>query len=103
MAHVLITAPPLFEALPFLKGGLTLLVVTTAFASFLIPAAILLFFFAPIRIWRSPLFIFNVLSIALGLTLQTLYIYVIVSYPSITLCLINIYLTYTTDQYHPRR
>ena len=79
MTRVLSTAPPLFKALPFLEGGLTLLVVSTAFASFLIPTTILLFFFTPIHIWRSPLFIFNVLSIALGLTLQTLYVYVIVS------------------------
>ncbi|KAI1787115.1 hypothetical protein LXA43DRAFT_896767 [Ganoderma leucocontextum] len=79
MAHILITGPPLSEALPFLKGGLTLLVVSTVFASFLIPTTVLLFFFTPVRIWRTPLFIFNVLSIVLGLTLQTLYVYVIIN------------------------
>ncbi len=78
MTDVLIVGPPFAEALPFLEGGLSLLVVGTTFASFLIPATVLLFFFTPVRIWRSPLFVFNVMAIIIGLALQTLYIYVIV-------------------------
>ncbi len=59
--------------------GLTLLVVGTVFASFLIPASVLLFHFSPVAIWRSPLFILNVLAIIMGLAEQTIYVYVIVS------------------------
>lgn len=61
------------------REGLTLLVVGTAFASFLIPSSILLFYFSPVAIWRSPLFILNVLAIIMGLAEQFLYVYVIVS------------------------
>ena len=61
------------------REGLTLLVVGTVFASFLIPTSILLFHFSPVAVWRSPLLILNVLAIVLGLAEQTLYIYVIVS------------------------
>ena len=61
------------------SDGLNLLVVGTVFASFLIPTSVALFTFSPFTIWRSPLFILNVLAIILGLTEQGLYIYVIVS------------------------
>ena len=62
-----IAIPPLSVALPEMRDGLALLVVGTIFASFLIPAGILLFFFTRPSIWRSPLFIFNVCAIILGL------------------------------------
>ena len=75
----IIAIPPLAQALPEMRDGLNLLVVGTVFASFLVPVAILLFFFTPFTIWRSPLFILNVLAIILGLVLQIIYIYVIVS------------------------
>ena len=77
-----IAIPPLSVALPEMRDGLALLVVGTIFASFLIPAGILLFFFTRPSIWRSPLFIFNVCAIILGLVQQGLFIYVIVSSPS---------------------
>lgn len=83
----IIAIPPLAEALPEMRDGLNLLVVGTVFASFLIPVAILLFFFTPVTIWRSPLFVLNVLAIMLGLTLQIIYIYVIVSHLSLRLLL----------------
>ncbi|KAI1787111.1 hypothetical protein LXA43DRAFT_1098601 [Ganoderma leucocontextum] len=75
----IIAIPPLAEALPEMRDGLNLLVVGTVFASFLIPAVILLFFFSPVTIWRTPLFILNVLAIILGLVLQIIYIYVIIN------------------------
>ena len=59
--------------------GLTLLAVGTAFASFLVPASVVLFYFSPAAIWRSPLFVLNVLAIIMGLAEQSLYVYVIVS------------------------
>ncbi|PIL26381.1 hypothetical protein GSI_12138 [Ganoderma sinense ZZ0214-1] len=59
--------------------GLNLLVVGTIFASFLIPTSVALFTFSPFTIWRSPLFILNVLAIILGLIEQGLYIYVIIN------------------------
>ncbi|KAI1787112.1 hypothetical protein LXA43DRAFT_738417 [Ganoderma leucocontextum] len=65
--------------IPELRDGLNLLVVGTVFASFLIPTSVVLFSFTPVRIWRSPLFILNVLAIILGLTEQILYIYVIIN------------------------
>ena len=61
------------------RDGLNLLVVGTVFASFLIPTSIVLFTLSPFGIWRSPLFILNLLAIIIGLTEQVLYIYVIVS------------------------
>ena len=89
--------------LEVVKEGLTLLVVGTVFASFLIPVAVLLFFFTSVTIWRSPLFILNVLSIILGLALQIMYIYVIVSRCYFFLAvppLVNSRLTYKADKYH---
>ncbi|PIL26378.1 hypothetical protein GSI_12134 [Ganoderma sinense ZZ0214-1] len=75
----IIAIPPLAQALPEMRDGLNLLVVGTVFASFLIPVAVLLFFFTPVTIWRSPLFVLNVLAIILGLALQIIYIYVIIN------------------------
>ncbi|PIL26379.1 hypothetical protein GSI_12136 [Ganoderma sinense ZZ0214-1] len=74
----IIALPPFGQALPDLRDALNLLVVGTIFASFLIPVVVLLFFFTPVTIWRSPLFLLNVLAIILGLALQIIYIYVII-------------------------
>ena len=75
-----IAIPPLSTALPEMRDGLTLLVFGTIFASFLIPAGILLFFFTRPSIWGSALFIFNACAIVLGLVQQILFTYVIVSF-----------------------
>ncbi|TBU42150.1 hypothetical protein BD309DRAFT_991879 [Dichomitus squalens] len=61
-----------------MRDGLTLLVVGTVFASFLIPAAILLFFFTRPSSWGSPLVLLNICAIVLGLVQQSIFIYVII-------------------------
>ncbi|TBU23795.1 hypothetical protein BD311DRAFT_63384 [Dichomitus squalens] len=73
-----IAIPPLSVALPEMRDGLILLVVGTVFASFLIPAAILLFFFTRPSSWGGPLVLFNICAIVLGLVQQSIFIYVII-------------------------
>ncbi|PIL26376.1 hypothetical protein GSI_12132 [Ganoderma sinense ZZ0214-1] len=49
------------------RTGLTFLVLGTVLSSFLIPIAVVLFFFSTPRLRRQPTFVFNVIVIVLGL------------------------------------
>ena len=62
--------PTMSSASPFVfavEEGLPFLMLGTMFSSFLIPIAIVLFYFSTPRLRRQPVFILNILAIILGL------------------------------------
>ncbi len=65
------TAPPSLSTEPVLglrpEEGLSLLLIGTVWVSFLIPVVILLFYFSDSPFRRRPVFLFNTLSVILGL------------------------------------
>ncbi|KAI0351194.1 hypothetical protein OH77DRAFT_1358019, partial [Trametes cingulata] len=60
--------PPGLNYVAAIEPSLQLLLVGTVFASFLVPITIALFYFSTPRIRRQPIFILNVIAIALALT-----------------------------------
>nr|VWP02054.1 Uncharacterized protein [Ganoderma boninense] len=57
----------LFVLLPIVQESLKFLVLGTVLSSFLIPTAVMFFFFSTPRLRRQPIFIFNVIAIIFGL------------------------------------
>ncbi|TBU38206.1 hypothetical protein BD309DRAFT_1012649 [Dichomitus squalens] len=68
------TSPP-FVLQQTVEGGLKFLMLGTVLSSFLIPIAIMLFYFSTARLRRQPLFILNFLAILLGIAQGVLNFY----------------------------
>lgn len=62
-----LSLPPGFVPLPLVREELKWLLLETTYSAFLVPIAVVLFFFSTPQLRRQPVFILNVCAIGLGI------------------------------------